>query len=384
MVSTIKFSEMTDGGDIANNDKVPGLLAGGNVLFNNPWTFLPPGSTADRPTPSSEINYRLRYNTTDDLYEYYDATLSQWTQLQESLFTTGPLLIYEAASSFPDAFNLGALTTGILKQTVSLGVATPSIADNGVDYYGPGFSGYFQSPKGVNDANGNIVVEYQGHASAVNYLRFDNNPTGLGPTIYSTGSDTNVSLGFVMKGTGTAYFNTLNNIPINFTTGTGYQHTTVFQFSDTLANRTVTFQDANGTVAYLSDIPAGTPSALTKTDDTNVTLTLGGTPSTALLQAVSMTLGWTGQLSVARGGTGLAALTAHYLPIGNGTTALTLLAPSATSGTTVCRARRDQRRDRLRTSRLTAMYWRHWSSPIPSRIAIQSTAPVDVRNGHSM
>lgn len=47
-----------------------------------------------------------------------------------------------------------------------------------------------------------------------------------------------------------------------------------------------------------------TPAALTKTDDTNVTLTLGGTPATALLQATSLTLGWTGSLSVARGGTG--------------------------------------------------------------------------------
>ena len=33
--------------------------------------------------------------------------------------------------------------------------------------------------------------------------------------------------------------------------------------------------------------------ALTKTDDTNVTLTLGGTPATALLKAASLTLGWT-------------------------------------------------------------------------------------------
>ena len=37
-----------------------------------------------------------------------------------------------------------------------------------------------------------------------------------------------------------------------------------------------------------------TPAALTETNDTNVTLTLGGTPSTALLQATSLTLGWTG------------------------------------------------------------------------------------------
>lgn len=44
--------------------------------------------------------------------------------------------------------------------------------------------------------------------------------------------------------------------------------------------------------------------ALTKTDDTNVTLTLAGGPTTALLNATSLTLGWTGTLAIARGGTG--------------------------------------------------------------------------------
>lgn len=61
--------------------------------------------------------------------------------------------------------------------------------------------------------------------------------------------------------------------------------------------------------------------ALTKTDDANVTLTLGGTPATSLLKAVSMTLGWTGQLSVARGGTGASTLTGYIK--GNGTSAFT-------------------------------------------------------------
>ncbi|MGL4650899.1 MAG: hypothetical protein ACRC1H_15935 [Caldilineaceae bacterium] len=65
-----------------------------------------------------------------------------------------------------------------------------------------------------------------------------------------------------------------------------------------------------------SDIPA---QALTKTDDTNVTLTLGGTPASALLAAVSLTLGWTGQLSVARGGTGQSSFTDGQLLIGNST-----------------------------------------------------------------
>lgn len=44
---------------------------------------------------------------------------------------------------------------------------------------------------------------------------------------------------------------------------------------------------------------------LTKADDTNVTLTLGGTPTGALITSTSITAGWSGQLAVTRGGTGL-------------------------------------------------------------------------------
>ena len=65
-----------------------------------------------------------------------------------------------------------------------------------------------------------------------------------------------------------------------------------------------------------SDIPA---QALTKTNDTNVTLTLGGTPASALLAAVSLTLGWTGELAVSRGGTGQSSFTDGQLLIGNST-----------------------------------------------------------------
>lgn len=78
----------------------------------------------------------------------------------------------------------------------------------------------------------------------------------------------------------------------------------------------------NGTSAFTASatIPAGdiTGAALTKADDTNVTLTLGGSPSTALLAATSITAGWTGQLAVSRGGTGNSTLTSNYLLKGNG------------------------------------------------------------------
>jgi hypothetical protein len=68
-------------------------------------------------------------------------------------------------------------------------------------------------------------------------------------------------------------------------------------------------------------------SELTKTDDTNVTLSLGGTPASALLQPVSLTLGWAGQLAVGRGGTGASTLTGVL--IGNGTSAVTAVSGTA-------------------------------------------------------
>jgi hypothetical protein len=75
--------------------------------------------------------------------------------------------------------------------------------------------------------------------------------------------------------------------------------------------------------------------ALTKTDDTNVTLALGGTPTTALLAATSLTLGWTGILSAARGGTGVAKeqLFDHFTDANNGTTVETdLYSDTLTAG----------------------------------------------------
>jgi len=88
---------------------------------------------------------------------------------------------------------------------------------------------------------------------------------------------------------------------LNITDTTGKWVSNIRRSNDSvfiLKNTTWTFvyKDSTGSVV--------TPSALTKSDDTNVTLTLGGTPSTALLQATSLSLGWIGQLAISRGGTG--------------------------------------------------------------------------------
>jgi hypothetical protein len=75
-----------------------------------------------------------------------------------------------------------------------------------------------------------------------------------------------------------------------------------------------------------------TGAALTKTDDTNVTLTLGGTPATSLLRAASITVGWSGTLSPARGGTGVANNAASTLTI-SGAYATTFTVSGVTSVT---------------------------------------------------
>lgn len=84
MVDTIKFSQFLDGLNLKNGDTTVGLRSGANTKFNNPWTFLASGTTGDRPVPAADMYYRLRLNTTLEVYEYYDPTTATWTQLSGS------------------------------------------------------------------------------------------------------------------------------------------------------------------------------------------------------------------------------------------------------------------------------------------------------------
>src|SRR6202021_3448042 len=68
------------------------------------------------------------------------------------------------------------------------------------------------------------------------------------------------------------------------------------------ANTNVTFP-ATGTLATTSSLPTG--AALTATGDTNMSITLGGSPASSLLNAASIALAWTGVLSADRGGSGI-------------------------------------------------------------------------------
>lgn len=104
-------------------------------------------------------------------------------------------------------------------------------------------------------------------------------------------------------------------------------------------NPTLTLPNTSGTFAASAAAPITlnattgqigiTSAALTRTNDTNVTVTLGGSPTTALLAATSLTLGWTGLLAVTRGGTGLGAVVQGDLLYGSAANTLSALAKNA-------------------------------------------------------
>jgi hypothetical protein len=124
------------------------------------------------------------------------------------------------------------------------------------------------------------------------------------------------------------------SVPAALLTVSGGPVTTSGAIAIALASQTQNkvFASPNGSTgtptfrALVNTDIAGAGAAVTKADDTNVTLTLGGSASTGAVNAFSVTAGWTGQLSVPRGGTGKASWTAHTGLFGNGTSAATELA----------------------------------------------------------
>jgi hypothetical protein len=70
---------------------------------------------------------------------------------------------------------------------------------------------------------------------------------------------------------------------------------------------------------------------LSKVDDTNVTVTLSGSPTAALLAATTITLGWTGSLAVTRGGTGLTTCSQGDIFYGSAANTIAKLAKNASA-----------------------------------------------------
>ena len=112
------------------------------------------------------------------------------------------------------------------------------------------------------------------------------------------------------SGTYTSWVLNLDGTPVDAITGSGTTNEIAyFTAARIIASLPVATYPSLTELSYVKGVTSAiqtqingkqatiTPAAITKVDDTNVTLTLGGTPATALLQGVSITAGWSGTLA---------------------------------------------------------------------------------------
>lgn len=108
---------------------------------------------------------------------------------------------------------------------------------------------------------------------------------------------------------------------------------TVISDTDLLYVVTNSTDDAGISGADLKAMFApATGEALTRVNDTNVTLTLTGSPLTALVHATDLALGWTGQLSLLRGGSNAALVASNGGIVYSTASAMAILSGVATAG----------------------------------------------------
>ena len=345
MVNTKKFSEFAAGSLTTTTKKMAGIsnTAGGeNIImdFTVEWT------TAGRPSPP--YDGLLGYNTDLKQYEYYDGSSLSWVQLADNaVFVNAKFIVQQPNASLPAAQALSALSTGILKSTTTTGVLSISAPLTSIDglttsadlmlyttasnvYATTSLTAFARTL--LDDANAAAMRTTLGLGQAAVKNVTDNTKANVASV---TGAFTinNVLLaadanGTVKDGGSPAGMGTV--LEVDTGTGlTGGPITTTGTISfATIAANSIWVNNTGGAA-----VPAvNALAALTKADDTNVTLTLGGTPATALINAVSLTLGWTGQLALTRGGTNASLVASNGGIVYSTATAMAILSGTATAG----------------------------------------------------
>lgn len=202
--------------------------------------------------------------------------------------TTGSGNVVEATSPTLTTPNLGTPSAITLTNAVGLPVGT------GITGLGTGVEAFLATPSSANLAS--AVTGETGSGALV----FATSPTFVTPNIGSA-----TASGLTLSGI-TGLTQCLHVSSLGVVSGTG---------SDCGSGGSTAFGALTGSTNTTAAMVVGTGASLAASGSGTITAT-----------SLSTTLG------VAGGGTGLTAITAHDLIVGNGTSAATLLAPSATSG----------------------------------------------------
>lgn len=266
----------------ANMQQVSGLGTTGFVLTSNGAGALP---TWQVPAGSGTVSS----GSANDLafYQSTGTTVSPLTSIASGVLITSGLGVPSISQTLPSAVQsnitaLGTIATGVWNGTVV-----------GAQYGGTGLASITAH---------DLII---GNGTSPATLLAPSSTSGIPLVSQGASSDPAYSTAVVAGGGSGLTTLTAYAVLCGGTTSTGNMQ----QVSGVgTANQVLVSNGASALPTWQS-VPGLTPAALTKTDDTNVTLTLGGTPATALLQATSITVGWTGTLGLSRGGLA-AALTA--------------------------------------------------------------------------
>lgn len=129
----------------ANETTVTNGTGGGNVVIGIADDVIlpgtegfswPTGTTAER--PGGPTDGRARFNTTSGQWEGWNG--AAWVNFVDTggtVVSASYVTLSDESGALPASFSLGSLTTGLVLNTVALGVSTLTKATDGTDYLSP-------------------------------------------------------------------------------------------------------------------------------------------------------------------------------------------------------------------------------------------------------
>ena len=295
IVGTLNQITVANGNGVAGNPTIslPSAVSGINSLVASNIQIGLNGTNQISTSDSNPIQFGNGASMITEMPLYfYDATNTNYVGLEAPTSVTTSI-IYSLPNAPPavSGYTLTSTTAGIMSwaptnpggvtslagtvDQIDVSAATGSVIIS-IDSAYPGQNSIITLGTVTTGAwNANVITEIYGGTNQSSYI--------LGDILYASG------------------VNTLAKLAGNITSAKQYLSQT--------GTGSVSADPVWATISG-GDI---TGAALTEVNDTNITLTLGGTPATALLRATSITAGWTGQLGVTRGGTGLASTTINQL-----------------------------------------------------------------------